>query len=259
MKKTKIILGAAVGAFVVIALVIIGVLAYGGWEMKELEKSILLIYSDFENEQNRDGKISVLNNFMDDSENYFKYDKIENLYNETVSNMKNYFVFEYDKKINNYSSLLENDLSEDELNQYINELNEFLTSITSEKNIISENELNNSTNKINELINSFNDKLEKLKEEQKRAEEEAKAKAEAEADKKLNKDQTANNNQNGNSNSSNSNPANWRNPNTLKHSWQVDPITGEKIEGTDNWTDELGNVYDSNGYYLGFNIWDFNW
>lgn len=43
----------------------------------------------------------------------------------------------------------------------------------------------------------------------------------------------------------------------LTHHWSYDPKTGEKIEGSDHYSDAYGNIYDVNGNPTGENIWDF--
>lgn len=58
----------------------------------------------------------------------------------------------------------------------------------------------------------------------------------------------------GNSGSSNSSSSKCVNVNSLRHSWNVNPDTGEKIPGTDSWTDKYGNMYDSKGCPLGKNV-----
>lgn len=52
------------------------------------------------------------------------------------------------------------------------------------------------------------------------------------------------------SDKSSSSGGNWND-----HTWGIDPNTGEKIEGTDTYVDDEGNVYDKNGNFL-YNLLD---
>ncbi len=152
------------------------------------------------------------------------------------------------------------------------ELTKLLENIENEKSIIYDikndsienKDLNDLKEKINTTIYSYDEKLKKIKEEEeteaKKEAEEAERKAAEEAAAAAQKNNYSSGNQSsqsgGQNNTQQSNSSgNWKDG--LRHIWENNPDTGEKIPGTDRYIDpRTGNMYDENNNYI-TNIWDY--
>lgn len=274
------------------------------YQNRQLLNEIASYSTKFENESDRNVKLSIFNDLVSNEAKYSK--NLKENYNETLLDMKNWFKDDYNNTINkNTINDLENSSDKEAINSHKTNLENLKNTMNNEK-VLDEKDLNECINSIDSLIKSYDDRLNAIIEAEKKAEEErlakeqaerlakeeaeriAKEQAEAKAKKAQEKqaeakaktakkeqhqssnsvgsnsnsnhvDSGSSNNRNssqkssGNQSSkssgkSSSSGKNWNDG--YQQSWDLDPDTGEKIEGTDTYIDSEGNIYDHNGNFL---------
>ena len=275
------------------------------YQNRQLLNEIASYSTKFENESDRNVKLSIFNDLVSNEAKYSK--NLKENYNETLLDMKNWFKDDYNNTINkNTINDLENSSDKEAINNHKTNLENLKNTMNNEK-VLDEKDLNECINSIDSLIKSYDARLNAIIEAEKKAEEErlareeaerlakeeaeriAKEQAEAEAKaaqkkqaeakaKTAKKEQHQSSNSVGSNSNSNhvdsgssnnrnssqksggnqsskssgkssSSGKNW-NDGYYHHSWLYDLDTGEKIEGSDQYVDSEGNVYDANGNFL---------
>ena len=236
-------------------------------------------YDDFTKEEEREKKLELLKNLAKEADEYGKsdekFDICEKEYLNKIDQMKNYFIEDYDKTIDDISAKV-GDINSfnnrEDLSSYVTALNDLKTTIQSEYenyNVIDEEKFNTYSNTIDTTVASFNDRIASIeKEEAKRQAEEA-----------------AKNSNNGNGSSSSGN-SNYSDSNSGSSSNSYSGESSDSSSGGSSseagssssssnndykneiWIDNgngkeyyyqngNGDIYDSNGGYIGnMNGWD---
>jgi len=262
------------------------------YQNRQLLNEIASYSTKFENESDRNVKLSIFNDLVSNEAKYSK--NLKENYNETLLDMKNWFKDDYNNTINkNTINDLENSSDKEAINNHKTNLENLKNTMNNEK-VLDEKDLNECINSIDSLIKSYDARLNAIIEAEKKAEEErlakeqaerlakeeaeriAKEQAEAKAKKAQEKQHQSSNSVGSNSNSnhvdsgssnnrnssqksdgnqsskssgkSSSSGKNWNDG--YKHVYSFDLDTGEKIEGSDAYIDNKGNVYDENGKFL---------
>lgn len=275
-----------------IAIISIAFVMYKNYQNRQLLNEIASYSTKFENESDRNIKLSIFNDLVSNEAKYSK--NLKENYNETLLDMKNWFEDDYNNTINkNTINDLENSSDKEAINSHKTNLENLKNTMNNEK-VLDEKDLNECINSIDSLIKSYDARLNAIIEAEKKAEEErlareeaerlakeeveriAKEQAEAKAKKAQEKQHQSSNSVGSNSNSnhvdsgssnnrnssqksggnqsskssgkSSSSGKNWNDG--YQQSWDLDPDTGEKIEGTDTYIDSEGNIYDHNGNFL---------
>lgn len=226
----------------------------------EIEEKVEL----FETSENREDKIVIFEEVFNDSVEYSNSDEFEDevvdFYNEKLDLMKTSLYSYYEENITLIKENV-NEESKDNLNESIEKLNDLKSQLENEKEYDFYNEeLSNSySSKIGNLVESYGEKVKAIetKEEEERLAKEAAEKEAAEAAANASNNNSSNSssgyssNNNANSSSNyNNNSGTYRDPSSLYHHWQLDE-NGNKIEGSDTYTDHQGGVYDENGNKIG--------
>ena len=232
-------------------------------------------YDDFTKEEEREKKLELLKNLAKEADEYGKsdekFDICEKEYLNKIDQMKNYFIEDYDKTIDDISAKVGDINSfnnKEDLSSYVTDLNDLKTTIQSEYenyNVIDEEKFNTYSNTIDTTVASFNDRIASIEKE-----EEA-ARIAAEEETKRQAEEAARNLNNGNGSSSSGN-SNYSDSNSGSSS---NSYSGESSDSSSNndykyeiWIDNgngkeyyyqngNGDIYDSNGGYIGnMNGWD---
>jgi len=264
------------------------------YQNRQLLNEIASYSTKFENESDRNVKLSIFNDLVSNEAKYSK--NLKENYNETLLDMKNWFKDDYNNTINkNTINDLENSSDKEAINSHKTNLENLKNTMNNEK-VLDEKDLNECINSIDSLIKSYDARLNAIIEAEKKAEEErlakeqaerlakeeaeriAKEQAEAKAKKAQEKQHQSSNSVGSNSNSNHVDSGSSNNRNSSQksggnqsskssgkssssggnwndHTWSIDPNTGEKIEGSDTYVDSEGNVYDKNGNFL-YNLLD---
>lgn len=281
-KRTKILLCLLV-VIILVSASVFGVITYQNWKTEmtitEYQTKIENVVKTFSDSEERAEKLEILRNLLNEASRYNDSEnpitEIKQKYKQEIQSMKLCFVEMYDTEIaQNTLSDVETITDKKALNNATMNLSALLEIIENEHELtLTGAEHTEYVNNINLLIEVYNNQvadIEKAEEEERlKAEAEAEAKAEQEAKakeqaRKSNSTASSNGNKtnNSSSNSTDSNGAGLKfNPNDDSnlpsgwyHSWDTDE-NGNKIEGTDTWHNENGDIYDKDGNYLG-NIWD---
>lgn len=247
-------------------------------------------YENFTKADDREKKLELLKNLVKESDEYGKsdekFDICEKEYQNKIDQMKNYFIEDYDKTIDDISAKVGDINSfnnKEDLSSYVTALNDLKTTIQSEYenyNVIDEEKFNTYSNTIDTTVVSFNDRIASIEKE----EEAARIAAEEEA--KRQAEEAARNSNNGNGSSSSGNNSNYSDSNSGSSSNSYSggssdsSSSGSSSEAGSSsslsnndykyeiWIDNgngkeyyyqngNGDIYDSNGGYIGnMNGWD---
>ena len=257
------------------------------YQNKQLLNEIVSYSNKFENESDRNVKLSIFNGLISNEEKYSK--NLKENYNKTLLDMKNWFKNDCNNTINeNTIKNLENFSDKEAINNHKTNLENLKNTINNEK-VLDEKDLSEFINSIDSLIKSYDDRLNAIIEDEKKAEKErlakeeeriAREKAEQEAlaaaqaqqyedsydDNSYQHEAPSNSNPSTPSSNTPTNPAPTQSPpaskpsggvdiSRLEHTWNTDE-NGNKIPGSDRWVDRSnGNSYDVNGNYLGNAYW----
>lgn len=275
-----------------IAVISIAFVMNKNYQNRQLLNEIASYSTKFENESDRNVKLSIFNDLVSNEAKYSK--NLKENYNETLLDMKNWFKDDYNNTINeNTINDLENSSDKEAINNHKTNLENLKNTMNNEK-VLDEKDLNECINSIDSLIKSYDARLNAIIEAEKKAEEErlakeqaerlakeeaeriAKEQAEAKAKKAQEKQHQSSNSVGSNSNSNHVDSGSSNNKNSSQnsggsrssgssgkssssgknwndgylHTWSLDPDTEEKIEGSDQYVDSEGNVYDTNGNFL---------
>ena len=126
-------------------------------------------YDDFTKEEEREKKLELLKNLAKEADEYGKsdekFDICEKEYLNKIDQMKNYFIEDYDKTIDDISAKVGDINSfnnKEDLSSYVTALNDLKTTIQSEYenyNVIDEEKFNTYSNTIDTTVASFNDRI----------------------------------------------------------------------------------------------------
>lgn len=290
-KKHKKVIIFVAAIIIIIICCVAGYMAKIKYEQKQekirLEKiettnnKIKKEYENFAKADDREKKLELLKNLVRESDEYGKsdekFDICEKEYQNKIDQMKNYFIEDYDKIIDDISAKVGDINSfnnKEDLSSYVTALNDLKTTIQSEYenfNIIDEEKFNTYSNTIDTTVASFNDRIASIEKE----EEAARIAAEEEAKKQA--EEAARNSNSGNGSSSNGNNSNYSNSNSGSNS---NNYSGESSDSSSSgssgssgsssnndykyeiWIDNgngkeyyyqngNGDIYDSNGGYIG--------
>ena len=132
----------------------------------------------FENESDRNVKLSIFNDLVSNEAKYSK--NLKENYNETLLDMKNWFKDDYNNTINeNTINDLENSSDKEAINNRKTNLENLKNTMNNEK-VLDEKDLSECINSIDSLIKSYDARLNAIIEAEKKAEEERLAREEAE-------------------------------------------------------------------------------
>ena len=290
-KKHKKVVVFVAAIIIIIICCIAGYMAKIKYEQKQekirLEKiettnnKIEKEYDDFTKEEEREKKLELLKNLVKEADEYGKsdekFDICEKEYLNKIDQMKNYFIEDYDKTIDDISAKVGDINSfnnKEDLSSYVTALNDLKTTIQSEYenyNVIDEEKFNTYSNTIDTTVASFNDRIASIEKE----EEAARIAAEEEA--KRQAEEATRNSNSGNGSSSNGNNSNYSNSNSGSNSnnysgGSSDSSSSGSSESSGSssnndykneiWIDNgngkeyyyengNGDIYDSNGGYIG--------
>lgn len=221
LKKHKKVVVFVAAIIIIIICCIAGYMAKIKYEQKQekirLEKieatnnKIKKEYDDFTKEEEREKKLELLKNLAKEADEYGKsdekFDICEKEYLNKIDQMKNYFIEDYDKTIDDISAKV-GDINSfnnrEDLSSYVTALNDLKTTIQSEYenyNVLDEEKFNTYSNTIDTTVASFNDRIASIEKE----EEAARIAAEEEAKRQAEEAAKNSNNGNGSSSSGNSN------------------------------------------------------
>ncbi|MGN0516001.1 hypothetical protein [Eubacterium sp.] len=260
-KKKSITIITALIIIIAIVLSVFGIKAYlNKKEQKYIESYITSIngeYSQFEAIDNRTEKLNMLKTEIDKYKNYKNADdskeEIVSAYDEKVKLMKQYFITDYDSKINdNTIAEIKKINDKKQINSAKKGLADLLELIKTESQFtLNQEDYESYQANINDLIKSYDSRLKEIKEAEKKAKEEAERKAREEAEKKAKEEterkakKSASKNKSGSNSSGKSD--NKVNTNGLIRTKWYD-ADGNLV--ADNYTDGNGHLYDLNGNRL---------
>lgn len=215
---------------------------------------------DFEKEESREDKLKTLQNYISSKDELLGNQNISTkvlpTYNDQLTKMKTYFTNEYDQTLKDNTIENVDESTKEDLTKAKNNLNKLLDILKTDS-ILTEDEIKDSySSKIESLVKSYEDKIKSIEEEEAKKAEEEKQRQEAEKAEQERQAAEAtanvtNSSSNGSSNGSYSYNGNSSSNDIYKHTWAIDPNTGEKVEGSDAYFKTDGSIYDSNGNYQG--------
>ena len=229
---------------------------------------------DFEKKETREEKLKILQNFISTKDELLGNQNISTkvlpTYNDQLTKMKTYFTNEYDQTLKDNTIENVDESTKEDLTKAKDNLNKLSETLKFDS-ILTEDEIKDSySSKIESLVKSYEDKIKSIEEEEAKKAEEEKQRQEAEkaeqerqvAEAAANASSnysSSNGSSNGsysyNGNSSNAGSSassnNSSNDYVYRHTWTIDPNTGEKVEGSDVYFKTDGSIYDANGNYQG--------
>lgn len=282
MKNNKKII---ITATIILSVAVIGISIFAYNYNKNNEKLIneIVEYEGRFNEgEKRDDKIAVLKELVSNEAKYSN-NAVNYKYEDTLSNFKIWFYEDYSRAITeNTLKDVGKEQDKEAINKAKTNLDNAINTIKSD-NILSAEEIEEYNRKIFSLVKSYDERLNVIEADEKKAEEERLAKEEAdrkaaeeaelaiESEAKRNQQESGSNygvvNGTGSGSDSSSGDGNDSGGNVdgqsggrvdisrLEHIWKTDS-DGNKIPGSDVWIDRSnGNYYDANGNFLFNGIW----
>lgn len=165
MKNKVVIIG------LVVIMIVGGFMGYKFYEAgiaKEAVTSYKSIikedYQSFKKEKNRTKKLNILEEMIQNSNQYLNSSNadtgVKKEYKNTINKMKNYFKNDYNKIIkDNTITDIDTVMDQDVLNSSINNLKNLLVTINEDKNVLTKKEVSKYENKINSLITTYTNKI----------------------------------------------------------------------------------------------------
>lgn len=275
--KKKVILVAIVA---ILALGAFGTYQYNSYKEEQRVKQIEIYkskltkdYEAFDKAETREDKLSKFKSIVKEckeyknSKNYFE--EVSKDYDNKIKTMKNYFVNGYQEEITkNTLEEIKNIEDKAKFEEAVKALNEVSEMIKSETGVVLEkDEAKKYQKEIDALIKNYNQRVEEIKEAEKKAEEEKKAQETAAVNNNNSNSSYSNsysnsysgnnvssqpsNNSSSNSGGNTSSPSNpWNYGYRRTEGWDYDE-NGNKINIHVLWISPNGDIYDDNGNFLG--------